>query len=113
MDQRRITPSSSLPWAPERQAARGGPAGTTLLRWEDRISRPGKGDDKIPTHADVAQLVEHHLAKVGVAGSNPVVRSNHTAFYLHVSVGPPNRSGLLELLTTTRLHENRRAFASS
>ena len=27
------------------------------------------------THADVAQLVEHHLAKVRVAGSNPVVRS--------------------------------------
>ena len=27
-------------------------------------------------HADVAQLVEHNLAKVGVAGSNPVVRSN-------------------------------------
>ena len=27
--------------------------------------------------ADVAQLVEHHLAKVGVAGSNPVVRSRH------------------------------------
>ena len=26
-------------------------------------------------HADMAQLVEHHLAKVGVAGSNPVVRS--------------------------------------
>ena len=26
-------------------------------------------------HADVAQLVEHDLAKVGVAGSNPVVRS--------------------------------------
>src|SRR5437870_1554001 len=26
-------------------------------------------------HADVAQLVEHRLAKVGVAGSNPVVRS--------------------------------------
>ncbi len=26
-------------------------------------------------HADVAQLVEHHLAKVGVAGSSPVVRS--------------------------------------
>jgi hypothetical protein len=25
--------------------------------------------------ADVAQLVEHDLAKVGVAGSNPVVRS--------------------------------------
>ncbi len=28
--------------------------------------------------ADVAQLVEHHLAKVGVAGSNPVVRSRWT-----------------------------------
>ena len=27
------------------------------------------------TYADVAQLVEHHLAKVGVAGSNPVIRS--------------------------------------
>ena len=28
-----------------------------------------------PAHADVAQLVAHHLAKVRVAGSNPVVRS--------------------------------------
>jgi hypothetical protein len=28
--------------------------------------------------ADVAQLVEHHLAKVRVAGSNPVVRSTET-----------------------------------
>ena len=27
-------------------------------------------------NADVAQLVEHHLAKVRVAGSNPVVRSS-------------------------------------
>ena len=27
------------------------------------------------SYADMAQLVEHHLAKVGVAGSNPVVRS--------------------------------------
>ena len=29
----------------------------------------------MPPYADVAQLVEHNLAKVGVAGSNPVVRS--------------------------------------
>ena len=29
----------------------------------------------LPRDADMAQLVEHHLAKVGVAGSNPVVRS--------------------------------------
>ena len=26
-------------------------------------------------HAGIAQLVEHNLAKVGVAGSNPVSRS--------------------------------------
>ena len=31
-----------------------------------------------PLRADVAQLVEHNLAKVGVAGSNPVVRSIDT-----------------------------------
>ncbi len=30
-------------------------------------------------NADVAQLVEHHLAKVRVAGSNPVVRSKKMA----------------------------------
>ena len=30
-------------------------------------------------NADVAQLVEHHLAKVRVAGSNPVVRSKEDA----------------------------------
>ena len=29
-------------------------------------------------YADVAQLVEHHLAKVRVAGSNPVVRSSRS-----------------------------------
>ena len=29
------------------------------------------------TFARVAQLVEHNLAKVGVAGSNPVFRSNN------------------------------------
>lgn len=34
------------------------------------------------THADMAQLVEHHLAKVGVAGSNPVVRSMYIRVYL-------------------------------
>ncbi len=36
--------------------------------------------------ADVAQLVEHHLAKVRVAGSNPVVRSTpSSAPHAHVS----------------------------
>jgi len=35
------------------------------------LSRAGK----VGPSADVAQLVEHHLAKVRVAGSSPVVRS--------------------------------------
>ena len=38
---------------------------------------PGTSDQLLgyDPYADVAQLVEHNLAKVGVAGSNPVVRS--------------------------------------
>ena len=45
---------------------------------QPRLAR--EGGLRYPTpcalaHADVAQLVEHNLAKVGVAGSNPVVRS--------------------------------------
>ena len=31
------------------------------------------------TYADMAQLVEHNLAKVGVAGSSPVVRSKYNS----------------------------------
>ena len=42
----------------------------------------------IPSCADMAQLVEHHLAKVGVAGSNPVVRStDHFGRSLHKTNG--------------------------
>ncbi len=33
----------------------------------------------VARNADVAQLVEHHLAKVRVAGSNPVVRSKQSS----------------------------------
>jgi hypothetical protein len=32
-------------------------------------------------NAEVAQLVEHNLAKVGVAGSNPVFRSRYHPDY--------------------------------
>ncbi len=32
-------------------------------------------------HAKIAQLVEHNLAKVGVAGSSPVFRSNSLSQY--------------------------------
>jgi hypothetical protein len=41
-------------------------------RRRDPADRPEVSSDQ---NADVAQLVEHHLAKVRVAGSNPVVRS--------------------------------------
>src|SRR6266849_10255820 len=62
----------SIPLASTERAARaaeGGRAGggggtqnpTERLNW--------------PTHAGIAQLVEHNLAKVGVAGSSPVSRS--------------------------------------
>ena len=37
------------------------------------------------SHADMAQLVEHHLAKVGVAGSSPVVRSRNLTAEASVS----------------------------
>lgn len=42
-------------------------AWTNVLHRDGRRSRPWR--------ADVAQLVAHHLAKVRVAGSNPVIRS--------------------------------------
>jgi hypothetical protein len=43
---------------------------TVLTRTQERGVHKSRGE-----HADVAQLVAHHLAKVRVAGSNPVVRS--------------------------------------
>jgi hypothetical protein len=42
-------------------------------------------------NADVAQLVEHNLAKVGVAGSNPVVRSQEIAGQAPFSKGASSR----------------------
>ena len=64
----------SDPRAPDQRSA-GGP-----LKARGSIPRLG-----VPfgAHADVAQLVEHHLAKVGVAGSNPVVRSTKPQVTAH------------------------------
>src|SRR3954453_18332299 len=45
--------------------------------------------------ADVAQLGEHHLAKVRVAGSNPVVRSENEA---RCRAGPSQPGGVAEWL---------------
>ena len=42
-------------------------------QWTNVVHRDGRRSR--PWHADVAQLVAHHLAKVRVAGSNPVIRS--------------------------------------
>ncbi len=46
----------------------------------ERLPRRGVGPVAriVAQQADVAQLVEHHLAKVRVAGSNPVVRSRES-----------------------------------
>jgi diacylglycerol O-acyltransferase len=46
-----------------------------LRRQQPRRRDPPGDRVSSSVHADVAQLVEHHLAKVRVAGSNPVVRS--------------------------------------
>ena len=43
-----------------------------------------------PRHAGVAQLVEHYLAKVDVAGSNPVSRSTEKAEQHAKSQAPPS-----------------------
>ncbi len=39
-------------------------------------------------HAGIAQLVEYKLPKLGVAGSNPVARSNLARFNLIEAVVP-------------------------
>ena len=57
-------------------------------RFRQREREEGKfvaNSDKVTTHADVAQLVEHHLAKVRVASSNLVVRSIGQGMFLSVS----------------------------
>ena len=52
----------------------------SLVRSQYRPRKPLEGYRALcpaaqAVHADVAQLVEHHLAKVRVAGSSPVIRS--------------------------------------
>ena len=52
----------------------------SLVRSQYRPRKPLEGSRALcpaaqAVHADVAQLVEHHLAKVRVAGSSPVIRS--------------------------------------
>jgi hypothetical protein len=80
----------ALAWAPAPRARacredQNGPGGSRrrtapapalrFTRSEQPRQAPGNR-----VHADVAQLVAHHLAKVRVAGSNPVVRSEELLF---------------------------------
>jgi hypothetical protein len=85
------TAASGGRWAypggiPARRAFRACPV---RQEWRDFRPNPGvrvgvvarigysslRAPERSSASADVAQLVEHHLAKVRVAGSNPVVRS--------------------------------------
>src|SRR5258708_19971541 len=77
---RHVTPVTSFPrlrGSPLFELAHASGPSTVLnvareIRKRARAGQPGTIGRR---HADVAQLVEHHLAKVRVAGSNPVVRS--------------------------------------
>src|SRR5216117_3828736 len=53
-------------------------ASTARLGWANRIQASRLGLD-FGGNAGIAQLVEHNLAKVGVAGSSPVSRSPKAA----------------------------------
>ena len=55
-------------------------------------------------HADVAQLVEHNLAKVGVAGSNPVVRSKRNTRSGHCEGSKSAPRGGHEMASVPHLH---------
>ena len=66
-----VRPAVSPPKFPICMRAPSAPAARLPARLTDRAGRLYT----CRPYADVAQLVEHNLAKVGVAGSNPVVRS--------------------------------------
>ena len=69
-------------------------------------------------NADVAQLVARHLAKVKVAGSTPVVRSQNAAWTHHPGSGErwvrvvPPRSGAVRI-GTANAHETRTTNVTS
>ena len=55
----------------------------TIVSWE--FESPPLHKNK-KNNAAIAQLVEHNLAKVGVAGSSPVCRSNLENFVFEARV---------------------------
>jgi hypothetical protein len=61
---------------------------------------------KVLINAEVAHLVEHDLAKVGVAGSSPVFRSGNLPPKREIFFGAPESSGqalVVELVDTQDL----------
>ena len=68
-------------------------------------------------HADVAQLVEHHLAKVRVAGSSPVIRSEERgaagARHLQRWVGREARHRPAKPFTPVRIRYPPRAIGAA
>src|SRR5690349_19695290 len=58
--------------------------GTPVWQGAERPANVSSVAGEAGRHADVAQLVAHHLAKVRVAGSNPVVRSERGLHRLRV-----------------------------
>ena len=69
----------------------------SILTLRYRSLRAGNGAVRLhhPVHADVAQLVAHHLAKVRVASSNLVVRSERSLPFPRGEVDPL-RGGVAE-----------------
>ena len=61
--------------------------GNSDLRWENALTFPLKFI-KNTCWAGIAQLVEYKLPKLGVAGSNPVARSNLARFNVIEAVVP-------------------------
>ena len=63
---------------------------------------PVRTTNGTPKNATVAQLVEYDLAKVGVAGSNPVCRSERSTWYLRRDAGAFSyvRYSILQYLLT-------------
>ena len=79
---------------------------------------PAPGGSSPPrAHADVAQLVEHHLAKVRVAGSSPVIRSEERgaagARHLQRWVGREARHRPAKPFTPVRIRYPPRAIGAA
>ncbi len=73
------------------------------LRRSPRTVSGNKPDSPLSSpHAGIAQLVEHNLAKVGVAGSSPVSRSRSIRLPAGISAGTSQLHNLRRVLGRER-----------